>query len=117
MSSKDLLFSLAVEKLPKQLASAMIDNGLMHPAVLSHYPRKSAEELGLVQAQEAKMRKIIEGDIEIAAIAATGSIGYGWYRYGSYSSRECRWDRVPGDRVLISGAEQRDGCCLSCLYT
>ena len=54
MSSQDLLFSLAVEKLPKQLASAMVSNGLMHPAVLSHYPRKSAVELGLVPAQEVK---------------------------------------------------------------
>ena len=38
----DLLFSLAVEKLPKPLASAMVDNGLMN------------------QVQEAKVRKVTE---------------------------------------------------------
>ena len=74
MSSQDLLFSLAVEKLPKQLASAMVYNGLMHPAVLSHYPRKSAVELGLVPAQEVKVRKTIEGDIAMAAIGHGGIV-------------------------------------------
>ena len=72
MSSQDLLFSLAVEKLPKQLASAMVYNGLMHPLVLSHYPRKSVVELGLVPAQEVKVRKTIEGDIAMAAIGHGG---------------------------------------------
>ena len=92
----------------------MIDNGLMQPAVLSHCPRKSAEELGLVQAQEAKVRKIIEGDIDTAAIAATGSIGF----IGSGGGMDgIVMAAIPLDRVPISGAEQRDGCCLSCLDT
>ena len=91
MSSQDFLFSLAVEKLPKQLASAMVYNGLMHPAVLSHYPRKSAVELGLVPAQEVKVRETIEGDIAMAArawwyfywwgLGYGGSYEYGWCRF------------------------------------
>ena len=55
--TSDLLFHLAVERLPKPLASAMIEHGLTNPAVLS-YPRKSAEELGLVPVHEAKVRKV-----------------------------------------------------------
>ena len=72
MSSQDLLFSLAMEKLPKQFA--LVYNGLMHPAVLSHYPRKSAVELGLVPAQEVKVRKTIEGDIAMAAFGHGGIV-------------------------------------------
>ena len=59
--TSDLLFILAVERLPKPLASAMIEHALTNPAVLSYYPRKSAEELGLVLVHEAKVRKVTEG--------------------------------------------------------
>ena len=59
--TSDLLFILAVERLPMPLASAMIEHALTNPAVLSYYPRKSAEELGLVPVDEAKVRKVTEG--------------------------------------------------------
>ena len=50
-SLQNLLFNLAVESLPWPLASAMRQNGLLNPAVLKHYPLKSAEELGLATPQ------------------------------------------------------------------
>ena len=59
-SSQDVLFNLGVEMLPKPLASAMVKNGLMNPAVFSYYPRKTAEELGLAPVQESKVRKVAE---------------------------------------------------------
>ena len=72
--TSDVFFSLAVERLPKQLASAMAQNGLLSPAILRYYPRKSAEELGLAPAQGVKMRKVLEGTTAIAAIGL-GTIG------------------------------------------
>ena len=94
MSSQDLLFSLAVEKLPKQLASAMVSNGLMHPAVLSHYPRKSAVELGLVPAQEVKVRKTIEADI------ATAAVGHGGIFIGGSLAMEAASSMVGIDSMV-----------------
>ena len=70
----DVLFNLAVGRLPKQLASAMAQNGLLSPDILRFYPRKSAEELGLAPAQEVKLRKVQEGTTAIAAIGL-GTIG------------------------------------------
>ena len=75
--TSDVLFSLAVERLPKQLASAMAQKGLLSPAVLRYYPRKSAEELGLAPAQEVKMRKVPEGNITGIGFGTTIPIGHG----------------------------------------
>ena len=75
--TSDVLFSLAVEKLPKQLASAMAQNGLLNPAILRYYPRKSAEELGLAPAQEVKMRKVLEGNITGIGFGTTILFGHG----------------------------------------
>ena len=81
MNNSDVLFNIAVESLPKPLASAMATNGLVSPALLAYYPRKTAEELGLTVTQEAKHRKVTEGMFSITAggiaIGYDGSIGSG----------------------------------------
>ena len=64
-------------RLPKQLASAMAQNGLLSPAILRYYPRKTAEELGLAPAQEVKMRKVLEGDITGIVFGTTIPSGHG----------------------------------------
>ena len=56
----DFLFTAAVEELPFQLASALRQKSLANPAALSHFPRKSAEEFGLVPGQKEKLRKVTE---------------------------------------------------------
>ena len=56
--ARDYLFTAAVGMLPDPLARAMRENGLMNPAVLKHYPRLSAQELGLeVQPVELPSEK------------------------------------------------------------
>ena len=72
-SPQDVLFNLAVEKLPKPLASAMVKNGFINLAVLSYHPRKTAEELGLAPGQESKVRRVSES----VGVACTTAVGHG----------------------------------------
>ena len=108
--TSDVLFSLAVERLPKQLASAMAQNGLLSPAILRYFPRKSAEELGLAPAQEVKMRKVLEGTTAIAAvglgtIGMVGIVGPLWRQLAVLWSRRAR--RVQGQKQLSSSLRFR----------
>ena len=68
MMKSDVLFNLAFKRLPQPLASAMVTHGLVSPALLSYYPRKTADELGLTQAQETKLRKVTEGGFAITGV-------------------------------------------------
>ena len=81
----------------------MVTHGLVSPALLAYYPRKTAEELGLTQAQGTKLRKVTEGGIAITGIP----IGFG---IGLIAATGVE---VAGTRVPRGGSEQRDGCSCS----
>ena len=44
---QDVLFLAAVDRLPSELAKSLRESGLMNLAVLRHYPRMTALDLGL----------------------------------------------------------------------
>ena len=46
-SHRDEIFAAVVSRLPVELRTAMVDNGLVNPGLLRHYPRSALQDLGI----------------------------------------------------------------------
>ena len=79
VNMSDILFNFAVEKLAGPPATAMKQNGLTNPAVLMHFPRKTAEELGLA-ASDRRRTKVCRGSesLEVVSLMVIGHGGIGY---------------------------------------